>query len=129
MVVVHQIVVHQGISRPEDQPAGPVGGDAVIAHDAAIRQGGRTVEVNPIGVVVVKERVSNQRAMGRFPDINAVIQVVGAAVVMHREAEQLIVGRANHKDALPLGIFDLDILQANEAGGPRAGIGNLNPIV
>ena len=129
MVVVNHIVIGQGVGRGEDQAAGPVGVGAGIAHDATIRWGGRAVDHQPGGMVVVDSGVGNQRAMSCFTDIDAVIRVVGGAVIMHREPDKLIVRRAGHQDAMVLGVFDFHILQANETGGTVAGIGNLNTIV
>ena len=129
MVVVNHIVVGQGVGGPEHYPAGPVRVDAVIAYEAAIGQGGRTVDLNPGGMVVVNGGVSNHRAMGRLPNRNAIIGVVGGAVIMGGDVDQLIVSRVDHRNAVVLGVFDFCVLNANEAGDPVARIGNFNALV
>ena len=66
--------------------------------------------------------------MGRLTDINAVIRVVRSAVIVDREPDKFIVSRADHQEAVVLGVFDFHVLQANEAGSPKGGIGNFNPL-
>ena len=110
MVIVNHVVVGQGVGRREDQATGPVGVGAVIPYDAAIGRGGRAVDLNPSGMVVVKGGVCNQRAVGRLPNINAVIRIIRGAVIMSGDADKLIVSRARHCDAMVLGVFDFHIL-------------------
>src|SRR5947207_1640601 len=127
MVVVDHVVVSQGVGRGEEQATGPVGVGAVVAYDTAIGRGSRVVDQNPGGLAVVHDGVGKQGAMGCFTDINAVIRVVGSAVIMYREPDKLIVRRARDQEAVVLGVFDFHVLQANEASSPKGGIGNFNP--
>src|SRR5207247_3984678 len=87
----------------------------------------RHVDQNPSGMVVVYDGVGNQGGMGCFTYISAVIRVVGSSVIMYREPDKLIIRRARDQEAVVLGVFDFHVLQANEAGSPKGGIGNFNP--